>query len=534
MYLLNMTNADYMMMTIIFGLLAVISYWCRRKNPTSKDFLVLNNHKINPLTNILSMASIGLPEFMLFSSIAACYGLPAICLFIPLFLLVSMVYDHRTSKSQLINDVIDAKRSDLSQRVFYIVYSIFLILLAAVSISITVTLLKSLLGWEFGNTTLSLMAVVGVCVLLGGVLSIVFNQTLVFVGVSVITCVIVFMAYKFIGFGSLVNNLHNVAKANSLPLTEFTKPSYTMNSLHGVFYLFFIALTLMVAYPLNYIKQTKIAHKSCGKSLVARALQLALLILMMFLGVFALATPNSAQTIAGSKIVTQQTKLIDGSMGFVVRAVQNESSTTAMQKGIIPPNLNIDDDFTSKYSGAEASHQGFDYLSAALVLIKHTLPFAFVSLLIVVMLFYKTMAECLTGVTLLTINGFYAPYYNQSNEEAENLWATRVFLFMYVFVVASLGLVFYKFFDLYYLFGITILFGIWVSLQILGLRLNIVANIITLLIILAGLLLVNVNGVPALLPVIKFPNWEIFIICWTTLVFVITVILAVVSKLVSK
>lgn len=534
MYLLNMTNADYMMMTIVFGLLAAISYWCRRKNPTSKDFLVLSSHKISPFTTLLSMASIGLPEFLLFSSVAACYGLPVICLFIPIFLVISTIYDHRTSKSRLINDVINANTSNLNQRAFYILYGLFLIFIAAVAISITVTLLKSLLGWEFGNTTLSLMAVVGVCVLLGGVLSVVFNQTLVFVAVASITSVIIFVSYKFIGFGSLIANLHNVASANNLTPTAFTKPAYTTASVHSAIYLFFIAIVLMAIYPLNYIKQNKLANKTCTKGFVARLLQLGMLVLLMFIGIFALATPNSTQTISGSKIITQQTKLQDGSMGFIVKAVPSSGDSTALQKGIIPPSMNVDDDFASKYSAAEVSSQGFDYLSAALVLIKHSLPYAFISLVIIVLLFYKTMSECLSGVTLLTINGFYAPYYNQSNEDVENLWATRVFLFMYVFVAVSLGLVLYKFFDLPYLFGVSLLFGILVSLQLLGFRLNIVANILAFLITLIGILCVKIDGVPALLPLIKFPSWEIFIICWGVLVFVVTLILAFISKVISK
>lgn len=512
MYLLKMTNIDYMVMTVLFAILAMTGYLFRRKNNSSGDFLTIKSHNVNSFANLISISGVGLPEFILLSSIAACFGLPVLCLFIPIFIICSLWFDRVNNNSTFIQNLVDAKASNLDQRGFYISYGLFLLLISGVTIAIMVSLLKSLLGWEFGNSSLSLMGIIAVCLLLGGLIAVVYSQFIATCVVAVAIFVVLFIAYQKIGFGHIIANLQSVATDNKLPLDTFVKTKYSAYGFENFVLLLFITLTLSILYPLNWIKSKKNTRLAAGKFLITgRIIQLILLIGVLFIGIFALATPLENKNINGNIYVTQQVKLDDGSMGFVVKAVQ--SDTPAMQRGLIPAVSGVDEDFTSKFSEQAVLSSGFDFISSSLILIKHSLPYAFVSLLVVILLFYRTTTECLSFITLLTINGFYAPYYNKTGEEYENLWATRVFMFMFIVVAISVGLVLYKFFDLYYICGIVLLFAISPALYLLGFKVNWWAHIIMWLLVIIGLLIQNIENIPTLLPLVKFSNWSLFIIC---------------------
>lgn len=531
MYLLSMSNVDYAMMTILFAILAVTSYIFRRKNNSSKDFLILQSHTLRPFYTILSLSGIGLPEFLFFSSIAAFFGLSAICALIPIFLLVTIYFDKSLNKSIFATNILSANKTSIEQRSFYIIYGLILIFMSGVAISMMVGLLKSLLGWEFGNSTLSLMAVVAVCILLGGVISVYYNHATLMVILSAILSIVLFIAYQKLGFGNLIKNLHAVAQENNLPIKTFTALNFSTKNITNFILLIFAIFTLLVISPLNLVKAKKSDTKSKSILVSSRFLQLIILVGVLLVGVFALATPNNTKNIAGSRLITQQTRLDDGSMGFVVKAVPSDAPT--MQRGLIPQNM-PDNSFTGKFSNQELTSTGFDYLSSALVLIKHSLPFAFVSLIVVIILFYKTMSECISFITLLAINGFYAPYYNKTGDEYENLWATRVFMFMFMFVAIAVGLVLFKYFDVTFLGGVTLLLAIFPALYLLGLRVNMVFSIILLIITVLGVCFQNIENIPSLLPLLKFPDWWTFIICWGFMIVVLQIVFTIISKFFTK
>lgn len=510
MHLLGMTNLDYLMMTSLFALLAVVSYLFRRKNKSSKDFLILDSFKTKKSLNLLSLVGIGLPEFLFFSSIAACWGLSSLYLTLPLFLILSLYFDRVSIQSSSITDLCQAKSSSLSQRGFYISYGLFLLLASGVVISILVGLLKSLLGWEFGNSTLALMAVVAICLLLGGVISTVYNHFFTTIILTVIMLVVIVIGYQYIGTGNLLSNLAQVAKNNQLSADAFILIPTTKHNFVYALILCLAIITVLLLSPLNLIKTNKMLALGAKKgNLSVRFGQVLLLSLVFLIGIFALATPNGNKQLTNSQMITQQTKLDDGSLGFIVRAVPSDKPT--MQRGIIPQNVISDDSFTGKFSNQELTTSGFDYLSAALVLIKHSLPYAFVSLFVIIILFYKSMSESLSFVTLLTINGFYAPYYNKSGEEYENLWATRVFLFMYVFVAIAIGLVMYKYFDLTFLAGVLLLAAINPALSLCGLKTNWVVTILIWIIAILSLLTQNIENIPSLFPLVNYASWWNFI-----------------------
>jgi hypothetical protein len=221
---------------------------------------------------------------------------------------------------------------------------------------------------------------------------------------------------------------------------------------------------------------------------------------MILLGIFALATPNTQPQLDGQKIITQQTRLEDGSVGYIVKAIS--SDTPSQQRGIIPLQLDNNNQVTS----LDSSQSVFDFSSAGLVMVKHVLPYAFVSLFIIALLFYKTISEMISFITIIAIRGFYMPYYNKTKEDLENLWAARVFLFMFMVLAISVGLVLYKFFDLYYMFGLLLMLGLPILLNFIGLRSHWIVDLAAYLFILFVLLCNNISGIPHLFEVLRLPD----------------------------
>lgn len=498
MHLLNITNLDYIMMTILLGVIAIISYSFRRKNLSSGDYLVMQNHRVNPLMISLSMGGFGLIEFLLLSSYGAYSGVPALCLFIPSFIFASYFLENKLVESSSLNSIMSSAATNIHQRVMLVCYALFMLISASIAICAMVWILKNLLGWEFGNSTLSLLGVVLICLLIGGVISVLYNQVLVLILSSLIVAVVVVIAYHGIGSGNLIANLHGVAIENKLPANHFTTLQLNYSALPQFWLVFVTAMLIVLINPLSRIKYVKSGTEANPKLAFSKLIQLLVLCLFVLTGVFALATPGSSSLSDGKRLVTQQTRLEDGSIGFVVRAV--DSDTPSLARGIIPKQMSDSNDMEP----IDSAQNSFDYISAAMVMVKHSLPAAFVSLFLVILLFYKSVTESLAFVNIVTIQSFYVPWFNKTGDDLENLWAARVFLFAYTAVAICIGLVFYKFFDLYYLFAVLLVLGLPLILNLLGLAKHFIVNIVAYTVIIASLLILNISNVPSLLPLIKF------------------------------
>ena len=121
------------------------------------------------------------------------------------------------------------------------------------------------------------------------------------------------------------------------------------------------------------------------------------------------------------------------------------------------------------------------------------------------------------------------PYYNKTKEDLENLWAARVFLFMFMVLAISVGLVLYKFFDLYYMFGLLLMLGLPILLNFIGLRSHWIVDLAAYLFILFVLLCNNISGIPHLFEVLRLPDlWgmvkfsALIIIGWYSVAFCVS------------
>lgn len=493
MYLLNISNFDYVMMTVLFGSIFICAYKFRRNNWSSHDFLFGRQNLHIPFS--LSLVSFGLIEFTILGSYGAYGGLIGILLGLPVFVILEIIAGKQIGNDSLLGGLM--KPAYYRQRIIILMtYVIIMLLASGVAIAIIVSLLKSLLGWEFANSTLSLIAIVAVCLLLGGAAGLAYGKVIVLFVSGVILAAVIAISYHNIGYGQLISNLHQAALDNRLPINFFTAINQHSNLFMSSWLIVLVGLSFIVINPFAYMPESMAGQTKV--SVLKGILKLVLIAVMTFTGILALATPNKQPVIAGKKIVTVQTRLDNGELGYLVRAVPGNQVT--LQRGIIPVRATDSDDETL---GNQASGN-FDFTSASLIIVKKAIPYAFVSLFLIILLFFKTVSDNILFATLIIIQGLYAPKFNKSGEELENLWAARVFMFALFVIAICVGLVLFKFFNLYYMLALLLIFSLPIALTILFGSGKWLFDFIIYLVLLVMVLTANVADTPSLLPLIKF------------------------------
>ena len=506
MHLLKITNFDYGVMALFFATLLIVAYSFRRKNSTSSDFLLANDYNVSSGLRFIGLSGVGLAEFMLATSFGAYAGLVAIYLVVPVFFILAWIIDRVANKSSLIHIVQHAEKSSFSDKFSLICYILVMLISVGAAIAIIVSLFNSLLGWQFGNSTLSLMAIVLIGLLLGGVISVYYNQTIASLLCFILIALILFYASGNFGTFGFLKNLRQAALANQLPELNFINLSYSPSLIREIWLVIVACAVILIINPLRYLKYSRKIQFSNKIKISSRIIQLVLLLGMILIGVFALATPNKQATIInGQRIVTQQTRLADGSMGFVVKMVPTGESSSQM--GIIPQQMTDD----NQVGSVDSSHGVNDYISSGISLISLTLPAAFISLCLIIGLFFKSASEGVSFMGVLLIRGIFAPYYNKSGDDLENLWAARVFILAFVAVAIAVGLVLYKFYDLYFILSLLLVFAFPMVLNFCGLSKLWLVDAITYIGLIALILLIKITSVPSLLQLIPFNSLSDFV-----------------------
>lgn len=521
MYMYSLSNVDYIIMTILFGSFALIAYHFRRKNPTSQSFLLANDKNKSSLISSINILGIGLPEFLLFTTAGAIFGLPALCIVITTYIIIKLLIN-KFSENEFWSVIQGATKSSIHQRGLAIYYIVFLLLIAAIAVMTIVTLFKGLIAWEFGNSALSLMVVVGVCILIGGVISVFYGQLLATLITLVIMLITVILTIKSIGINDIVPNLQKIATSNGYLENQFVSLSFSSLTLQYIVLACFAVIIVILANPWSlFSSKTTIADSKFNFKSVIKALSIILAILI---GVLALATP---QPLTGNngRVITTQEKMEDGTIGYVVRMVDKDKAPITREKfsSVIPLVSSTSQISETHYTLDQNQEANYNYTSAAIVLIKHIFAYAFIPLILLVSLFYRTISETISFATLLSINTMYIPYSNKTNEDLENLWAARVFMFMYFFVVIAIGLVFYKYFNYDFVFGVLAIFAMPVLVGNL-LKANLFTmKLITLVGVLA-LLTTNINDVPSLFPMVNYSSWWSFCLIVPSIMFIVGII----------
>ena len=348
------------------------------------------------------------------------------------------------------------------------------------------------------------MGIVLVFILLGGVVGVFYNHALVNV-VMVITLIVVLFIANHNLPTDLMNSLQTVATENSL-----AKDSFITISHFSVTQLWLVIVAVAGLLILNPLWWSKVQKLGQGKASLGRVIQWAILVLMILLGIFALATPSKQPVLHGQKVMTQQTRLADGSLGFVVKVVPSDGKIN--QLGIIPKQMNDENELAATGSSGNPN----DFISAGMVMTGTALSLAFVSLYIIMSLFIKTMSESIAFITQALIKGFYAPYFNKSGDDLENLWAARVFIFALSVVMIAVGLVLYKFYDLYFALSLLLVLAFPLALNFLGLSRTWLVDLINYLSLVVIWALVGLPNVPSLWSLIQFPSLAAFVVYLTS------------------
>jgi hypothetical protein len=496
MHLLNITNFDYIGMTLLFAVMAIIAYSWRRKQASSAVYLLGHGVKAHFGVWGLTLGNLGILEFTAVAAVGALWGYAPLMWLVPLYLVLSLIFDY-TARTKGLNQLICPTVIPMRERFVLIFTSFIMLLVAAAALMVVVTVLKSLIGWEYGNTALSIVALIGILMLIGGFAGVIYIQAVAAAVFVIIGLGAVVLAYLQLP-GGLMANLTQVAVANHLPPTIFTNAFAAKLTWQQLWLAVVGIITILVINPWYGLKFSQLNLSSKLVTVKARLWQIVGLGLMLSLGVLCLATPAQQITISGKKVITEQTRLSDGGVGFVVRAVPADG-TQAASLGLVPRQAS--DSLTE-----DSSLLSYDYFSAGIVMVEHISGLAFIPLYLLIVLAMRTISENVGFATALAIRGIYVPHYNKTGEELENLWAARVFMFTFLVIVISLGLVFYKFFTIPYILGIIALLAIPLTLKQLGIRSYVWFDLLTYGLILLSLAVVKVSDLPSLLPLISFTS----------------------------
>ncbi|MEN9945872.1 MAG: hypothetical protein RLZZ293_258 [Pseudomonadota bacterium] len=443
MYLLNITNNDYIILTLVFGIVAITAYWFRRNNGSATDFFLATKTKPKHYLIYLSWLNFGFIELIFLAAYGAYAGISAVIGLGLAYIIISFICDKLISAHRLFSPLAKEGISSLNQQVILIIYAVFLLLACSVMIGLMVWCLKSLLGWQFGNSSLSLLAVVIISLLVGGSIGLFYNQLISLLISLTIILICLTSAYFHLGsYQHIVTNLTQVALSNGLSSHWFSWWQIGLLPWWKLVIMLILILFIKLIHPLALFRAESWLATTISPTakLIINGGQLLIILLMVSLGIIALATPSKIKLQAGQQIVTEQTRMNDGGLAYVVRSINN--SGLSHQRGLIPQQIDTN-------NSVEANNlPSYDYLSASLVTIKNYLPMAYVLLTLIILSFFSSISEILFFITLITIRGFYIPYFKKTNLAEEELWATRVFLFTYAVVGLSLGLVLYRWVNL--------------------------------------------------------------------------------------
>lgn len=425
MYLMNLGNIDYIVITIIFAIIFVTAYLFRRKNDTATKFLFATDKAEMSQTNSWIIAC-GVVEFVLLGIMGALYGVSAFYYLLVAVVLAHVVlyYINNNIAPYSIYEYLQQKIG-VAARVSYAILVIVLLLgICSVIVAISSKLYLSLLGWNFVNSTFAVMGLSIVYVLVGGYKGISYIRKLQLALVFLIfISVIIISICHFNGVGSFINNLNQLSTSQGKPTSFYTAIRYSI--LNIPLWVLFMLLTFI---PLVTAVKVQANHSHWLLILA----KVSLFILMLFSGVIAIGSDVAGNINShNNKIVTYQAQLPDGQIGYVIKAIDAKATQLNPVPGIIPPVLDGKTGLMKPNS--------YDYKLATIVVFKHYLPKYLDGLIVLMILlaFMYSISQYLIAVAKIIAIDVYAPLnYLQSYGEEGKLWLVR----MAVIVAAAISL----------------------------------------------------------------------------------------------
>ncbi|MCE3267993.1 MAG: hypothetical protein K0R49_245 [Burkholderiales bacterium] len=382
MYLMALTNSDYILATLFFGTMFLIAYLFRRKQQSASKFIFAADTQLTTQNNSW-IIGFGIIELVVFGAIGAIYGFSGLyyMLMIAISSIIAVYYISRSLHPDSIYEYFSKKVGVKFSASYAILCVIFLLLWMSITVALTSKLFLSLLGWSFVNSVFGIIILTIICIEVGGYAGVKYNRIFWLTIITLAFILILSLGLYSISLNEGLANLQQLALNQGKPEGYYTKFS---NFFHLRGSLGPIALVLIII-PL--ITAVKVSHKTSW--LPSALLKLIILTLMILCGILALTiTPGG-----NSNIITYQAQLPDGQMGYIVKAIDTKSNNAKNAvPGIIPPILN------DKTGLIEPNK--YDYKLASIVVFRHFLPakFLFILVLTIMALFLYTFSHYLLSI----------------------------------------------------------------------------------------------------------------------------------------
>lgn len=427
MYLLSLTNWDYVFIVSLLGINFIIAYLFRRKNSTSEDFLFAQT-RVDKILALLG--NIGLLELVLAGIGGAYLGFNAVY-YVVLALVLQLWGQKLLAQRYLAANVVSLNdylglTVNRYWAVFIALFNIiFLIFCASLVTAIAFKTLQAIMGWGFINNIMGLLGFTVVLILIGGRAAISYNS--LFNALILLLIFILGIAIALVNLGGIsviINNLHNLAASSNLPVNYYILP---VNNKNLIWVISAIIIGVVGYRLINFNLQPNI--KTNKRSFFSHS---CIAVILIVTGIIAITTPNNSGKIAGKEIVTIMAQLPDGQTGYVVKAVDSKQVTSS--PGILPPILN------NKTGLIESGE--YNYTIASIVALHHYLPKSVWVCILLILLggFMLNISQYMLRLGQITVNNILLPLnllakYGKIGE----IWSLQVGIVAYTGVILVLA-----------------------------------------------------------------------------------------------
>lgn len=416
MYLMALGNIDYIVATIFFAIIFLISYLFRRKQQTVNQFLFGSDEVLlSPVNNwILGFGVIELVSLGAVGALNGVSGLYYVLVTIFVAYLISY-YISRSIYPHSIYEYIGKKCGAKFSAIYAILCVVLLLFLGSITVVLTSKVFLSLLGWRFVNSVFGITILTILCAEVGGYKGISYNRK-IWLGLISLS----FIAIVGFAFYELMPISDKFMALAQLATSQGKNPDF-YTSIHYSSYLKNItAAAISILLILPFITASKTAKRA--NSIFVGMIKIGAVVVIVICGILAIATPvKNIQGAGDSKIVTYQVQLADGQTGYVVKAVDNKGAKANPVPGIIPPLLNPKTNLveTGKY----------DYKLSSVVMLRHYLPARLLVVLVLVIIaafMYALSLYLLSIAKIVTLDICLPLDILKEYKEEGALWCARM------------------------------------------------------------------------------------------------------------
>lgn len=427
MYSMSLNTLGYVIVTLLFAVIFLGAYCLRHKNKTYQDFL--HGHK--PFPDVAYwVGDLGLLELAVLAMLTATYGFNFIYYTLLIYLVIHFFILKYTRRC--------------NQQAYGIISSFIKVfaylVMAALAMLVTFKLLTALLNWSFINSLFGVVLFTVIYILIGGKAAVIRSRYLccsVVLLISLITLIRVL--YVTHGVTTLLHNLDSIAVSQGLTNGYYRKIYFDK---HWLLILVCLCFACFAFYLINNnFSQIKGGSFKISQSFVLVS-RLVVLLLMLLPGLIALGTQLGSFN-SGSQIITYQAELPDGGVGYVVRAINKDTTQLNSVVNLIPQTINSNSN--------QVEINKYNYILASVVYLRHYLgnDMAFMVVILILSLFIYSVSHYLISGVREFVYGIMLPGHFATLYGAGGLlWLGRLSLVVFAFFALLLARMFMQQFNL--------------------------------------------------------------------------------------